>query len=304
MDNQYISPHVVITAFRNTLEESISKGSNLAFNCPHCEDVLGNERNKHNLEVNCENGIYHCWSCNDSGTLYSLAVKYGDKEYLKYFPKKVTLDWKPNKEKSTKELKLPFPNLKTLTKEQVEYLINFRGINKDIIRKFDIRSFNGQFLFIGRDSISGEVNYWVVHDWKNSKYIKPKEISLTDVCMFEHLINPELPIILVEGIYDALVLPNAIPLLGITLNKRVRSFLEGKKKVLVFVDSSVKLQQKRKYLLTPLKSFVYEVQDIGEMIKEGGYANYGDASKIFTPFLNSDTNLYDITRKTISQFYL
>lgn len=306
MMEQKISQNIVIAAFRNSLGDTISKGGNLSFNCPNCEDNLGNDRNKYNLEVNCDKYVFHCWSCNDSGTLYSLAKKHADNEYIKYFPK-ININDKQqlhSQIKNVNEVKLPFPNFKKLNEEQIFYLINYRGLNNDIIKKFDIRSFNNQLLFINKDSITGLINYWLIHDYSNTKnYIKPKDIQLNSICMFEHLINPELPIILVEGIYDALVLPNAIPLLGLGLNRTVRSFLQGKKNVLVFVDSSVKLQQKQKFLLQPLKQIVQNVYDIGEEIKQK-FPNYGDSSKIFTPLLNSNIDLYEFTKKTISKFYL
>ena len=57
----------------------------ISFNCPECDDG----RNKGNLEININLGVYKCWSCGDMndmhGPLGKLLDRYGNKKQKKLY---------------------------------------------------------------------------------------------------------------------------------------------------------------------------------------------------------------------------
>jgi len=198
----------------------------ISFNCPVCDD----DRNKHNLEVNYIDNVYHCWSCGDSegthGPLGKLFDKYGNKKQKKLYqvlkPETVV-----KREKSKKKLRLPdrytlFKDSRPVypvRKAAINYLYN-RGITDYMIEKYQIgfcdKGDHAGRIVIPSYNIDGELNYYIARSWdpmSRAKYRNP-EAEKEKIIFWENMIDWNKDIFLVEGAFDGLFLDNAIPMLG------------------------------------------------------------------------------------------
>ena len=112
-------------------------GVQLRYNCPRCENELGMDIDKHNLEVNTVKLAYKCWACGQHGSVYNLVKKYGYSEFADYF--KTKKDNIENNQTETKVFELP-PYLVNVLNipEAVEYLLE-RGLTKYIIKQRNVK---------------------------------------------------------------------------------------------------------------------------------------------------------------------
>lgn len=212
--------------------------NNYAYHCPFCN------HHKPKLEVNLtENregkNPWHCWACDVRGTtIYNLFKQ------LKVNPGKFTeLKSLVSTSKSIKETKVV--NSVTLPNE---YISLYTGDLNDItakhalaylkrrnISKYDIIKYNigycksglyNNMIIIPTYDKDGRLNYFTARSFEKEPYIKYRNPSASrDIIPNEHLINWNLPIILCEGLFDAIAIKrNAIPLLG----KNIQSSLMKK----------------------------------------------------------------------------
>jgi len=255
--------------------------SNVAFICPFCNHP------KKKLEVNISKndtkmGYWHCWVCGEGGhhlanlfkkldynqniisDLYKLVSNNKSNAiYVKsdidsiFTNNHKTLvfnrDFKPlyNNINDSIEYKRAIKYLenRNVTKYEIErYKIHYFEhtiINdKQLYNRIVIPTYNDEFKFIS----------YITRDYTDNQYIpyiKPK-ISHTDIIFFEHLINWNLPIFLVEGVFDAIALRyNAIPLLGKNINTKLLNKLQQHQPpVYVVFDPDAKFDSilKAKYL--------------------------------------------------------
>lgn len=213
------------------IENLLGKGSprardNYAFHCPFC-----NHR-KPKLEIKMatdEKGHnpWECWVCNTRGrTIKSLLkqlkvprdtaveilshVRKGEKVYYE--------------ENTTVKLPDEFQPLFLASHQSVianklrKYLYG-RGLSDIDIIRYNIGyctkgEYEGRLIIPSYDE-NNQLNYFVGRTFENSfiKYKNPP--SSRDVIIFENTINWNKPIVLVEGVFDAMaVRRNAIPILG------------------------------------------------------------------------------------------
>jgi DNA primase len=101
-----------------------------------------------------------------------------------------------------------------------------RGINKSDILKYNIGyceegRYNNRIIVPSYDA-NGELNYFIARDINpdsKKKYDAPK-CNKNELIGLEYFINWDVPIILCEGIFDAIAIKrNAIPLLGKSIPK-------------------------------------------------------------------------------------
>lgn len=215
-------------------------GEQIKLNCPRCENELGMAADKYNLEVNTTKLAYKCWACGQHGSVYGLIHKYGYKEFANHFKtkKEDIIDSNISKEEI---FELPPHLINAINIEEVvDYLVNERGLTKHQIKQRNIKFcfegyYKGCIIFPSYDS-TGRLNAFVSHDLITKKYRKKKAKHFT--CFYESFIDKNSLIIITEGIYDALVVPNAIPLLGTEINESVLDFL-AETNNLIIVDNDV-----------------------------------------------------------------
>ena len=211
--------------------------NNYAYTCPFCS-----RENK--MEVNMiENkegrNPWHCWVCDQKGTsIHSLfkKVKASSDQMDKlhslikssntYTPSNITHTLELPKEYVSLNRKFSSSNI------MVKHALMFLKQRK--ITAYDIIKYNigycedGKYrnrIIIPTYDKDGNLNYFTgrAFDDNSFKYMNP-EVS-RDIIANEHLINWDLPIILCEGLFDALAIKrNVIPLLG----KNIQSSLMKK----------------------------------------------------------------------------
>ena len=212
--------------------------NNYAYHCPFCY------HQKPKLEVNLtENregkNPWHCWACDTRGTtIYSLFKQ------LKVDVSKFT------------ELKSLVKTSKSIKETQVvssislpnEYINLYAGNLSDIsarhalaylkkrhIGKYDILKYNigyckdglyKNMIIIPTYDIDGRLNYFTARSFEKEPYIKYRNPPASrDIIPNEHLINWNIPIVICEGLFDAIAIKrNAVPLLG----KNIQSSLMKK----------------------------------------------------------------------------
>ena len=171
-------------------------------------------------------------------------------------------------------------NLSLTANAPLNYLRK-RGINSADILKWKIGYCeDGEYrnrIIIPSFNRDGNCNYFVARTWTKDwlKYKNPP--AAKNVVFNELMINWNEPIVLVEGIFDAIVADNSVPLLGSTLNTRsklFRAILTHSKRVYVALDQDA--EKKALNIVNALISYGVEVykidtsgyEDVGEMAKE------------------------------------
>ena len=214
------------------------------------------QHHKPKLQVNIQTGKWHCWVSNQGGhNLYQLFKKAGAgynefKELNKLlgdvsFYKKQDDDT-PDAVRLPQEYKsLSDPFDTSLIKEHAIRFLRKRGITKEDITRYNLGycqsgKYNNRIIIPSYDS-KGQLNYFVGRDFysSNFKYMNPPNVA-KDVIGFDLYVNWSLPIILVEGVFDAMsVKSNSIPLFGKTiLPKLYKKIVEKKvKDIFIILDS-------------------------------------------------------------------
>jgi len=217
----------LLGSIENLLGKSSKKArENHAFHCPFC-----NHRKK-KLEINFatnEKGEnpWECWVCRTRGRSIRSLLKQlktpreQAAEILKYLPKGAEVDYK---QLSIIELPKEYQTLYNSSESSVvanlvkKYLYE-RGLTNDDFIKYQIGyTTSGDFggrVIIPSFNESNQLNYFIARSYDGNFYkYKNPEVS-KDVIFFENLINWKTPIILCEGVFDAMAIKrNAIPLLG------------------------------------------------------------------------------------------
>ena len=208
--------------------------SQMSFDCPVCSyEIKGLSKGdgKGNLEINYEHNVYKCWACSEThnthGTLYKLIKDYGNKNDLKQYK---LINPEPKNEREVKEKKV----INGLPKEfiplsleddsedykiAIEYLSK-RNIGYDIIKKYNIGfckkgEYSNRIIFPSYD-IHGDINYFLGRSYEKFTKLKYKnpDIPKSEIIFNEGKVNWDSNIYIVEGVFDHIVVPNSIPLLG------------------------------------------------------------------------------------------
>ena len=216
----------LITLLEKVLYKSYQmKNGEHAFHCPFCN------HHKKKLQVNTETQKWHCWVCNQGGHKIGIllrkinAPKNIISEVLKVLGdyKGVT---KEKEEKTEYDVNLPQcykplweKSADPLYKNAIHYLKQ-RGIGGIDILRYSMgyctsNGYSNRIIIPSYDE-NGKLNYFVARDmFPNSKFKYKNPPMSKDMIGFEMYVNWKEPIILCEGVFDAIAIRNnAIPLLG------------------------------------------------------------------------------------------
>ena len=217
----------LLGTIENVLGKSHKKArDNYAFHCPFC-----NHR-KPKLEINLatnEEGQnpWECWVCQTRGRtirslLYQLKTpKEQAVEILKYLPKGAQIEYR---QLSIIELPKEYQPLYSASKTSVvanlvrKYLYE-RGLTDNDFIKYGVGyATTGEFggrVIIPSYSESNQLNFFVARTYDGNYYKYKNPEASKDIIFFENLINWSQPIILCEGVFDAIAIRrNTIPILG------------------------------------------------------------------------------------------
>ena len=202
---------------------------------------------KPKLQINIQSGKWHCWVSNVGGrNLFQLFSKVGASK--QHFDELIVLVddipyYKQNKDSKEEIVKLPkeFKSLcnggdSIVKRHALNYLYK-REIDDSDILKYNI-GYCDEGLYSNRIIIpsydaDGKLNFFVGRDFYSSKMKYRNSSTTKDIIGFDLFINWDEPIILCEGVFDAMAFKrNAIPLFG----KTVMSTLQKK-----IIESRVKV---------------------------------------------------------------
>ena len=212
--------------------------NNYAYHCPFCH------HHKPKLEVNLtENregkNPWHCWACDARGTtIYNLfkqlKVEVGKFTELKSLVK-TSKSIKETQVVSSVSLPDEFIGLDDVDNSHISARHAIAYLKKRNISKYDIIKYNigycesgmyANMIIIPTYDKDGRLNYFTARSFEKEPYIKYRNPSASrDIIPNEHLINWNIPIVICEGLFDAIAIKrNAIPLLG----KNIQSSLMKK----------------------------------------------------------------------------
>ena len=207
----------------------------ISFDCPACsyEKDMPEGDGKGNLEINYNRSVFNCWSCGERNHMYGpvtkLIKKYGNPKILRdYLLIKPEADTMVGKDSTNIVVELPegYKKLSECTSRDFKYdlaiaYLRERGITDDIIKEFEIGyTFKGKHfnrIIIPSYDSEGKLNYfiarWFAKEKNKLKYLNP-DVEKKEMIFNEVKINWDATIYLVEGVFEHLVIPNSIPLLG------------------------------------------------------------------------------------------
>ena len=249
---------MIVNILSNFLGDYLSHkedSGQVRYNCPACDE----NRNKGNLEVNYYKDKFNCWSCgkvnNMHGSVEKLIKKYGSKSNLKDYilirPDKEHIDDFLNSQSHSQHVSLPeeFKLLKDCDETYPRYkwamfYLKQRGITKDIIEEFNIgfvsEGFYRDRIIIPSYDENGVLNYFISRSFNDKikpKYLNPK-VEKQTITFNENKINFDSTIFLVEGVFDHIVIPNSIQLLGKVVSDKLKYKLneEAKADIVILLD--------------------------------------------------------------------
>lgn len=261
----------------------------ITFKCPICRS---SDRSKKKLVVRIDDGWYHCWVCGLSGKSYFSLFK-------KTFPQALSdpdcsiffNDKKPVLHQKDVEIKIEIPPDCTLVGLEesndpdvlaVRNYLKNRGLTKgDMLRWRICASKSGRMarrVIVPSFDEEGELNYFISRTISENgiKYINAEK-KRTEIIFNEIDIDWSKPVLLVEGVFDAIKCPeNTIPVLTSELSKDSLLFQklwQNRCTVTVGFDPDLKMKShKTCELLSKAGLDVYQVwapegKDFGKMTK-------------------------------------
>jgi len=205
---------------------------------------------KGNLEINYNRSVFNCWSCGErnhmSGPVTKLIKKYGNPKILRdYLLIKPEADTMVGKDSTNIVVELPegYKKLSECTSKDFKYdlamaYLRERGITDDIIKEFEIGyTFKGKHfnrIIIPSYDSEGKLNYFIARSFEKEPYQKydAPSVNKTEIIGLEYHINWTVPVILCEGVFDAIAIKrNVVPLFGKSITKAL---------MLKLVESQVK----------------------------------------------------------------
>ena len=296
-----------------TLGNYSDKGSELLFTCPEC----GHHKRK--FSVNLDKNAYKCWICDYRGrNVRRIVRRFGTYTQLQKWDaitnrsdleRFADLFMEPECGAGAQKLELP-PEFISLCHDKIPatgmYALRYlrtRGITKEDIVRWKIGyCFSGEYrnriIFPSFDN-DGDVNYFVGRSYNGDSY-KYKNPKASKNIVFNHLYvdwNKDLTI--VEGIFDALVAGNAVPILGSTLrtdSDLIREIVRNDTPVYIALDPDAADKERRiiktllKYDIELYKIDVSGYEDVGSMPKN----IFEDRKKNATFIDNDDYLLLDL----------
>ena len=279
---------------RKFLGSSYKSGKEHLFYCPKCK------HHKKKMSINLDVNAFKCWVCDyGSKGIHRLVRRFADFTIRKEWEKlDNTIDLAradlldnlfevEEEEIVREEIEMP-SNFYTLTgKAQkltagraIGYLKSRDITQEDIVHwkigYCDAGDFAGRVI-IPSFNDRGELNYYIARSYENNwmKYKNPP--ASKDVVFNELFVDWDNDLVIVEGVFDAIVAGNAVPLLGSTLRENSKLFkkiIEYDTPIYLALDDDAK--DKELKIIKKLLTFDLEVykidtsgfEDVGSMPKE------------------------------------
>ena len=261
------------------------------FKCPACNHY------KYKLAVNLDKNAFHCWVCDYRGrSIRRLVRRFGtyiqlqkwdaisDRTDLERFAD-LFVERRVEQDKTKVELPEEFVSL-TASNIPATGIYALRYLQKRGVTKADILKWKIGFCFSGeyRNRIivpsfdeDGDCSYFIARSYTGDSYKYKNPRASKDIVFNELFINWNDDLVLVEGVFDALVAGNAVPILGSTLRSNsdlVRQIVLNDTPVYVALDPDARTKENKiiqtllRYDIELYKIDVTGYEDVGSMPKE------------------------------------
>ena len=274
-----------------TLGHYADKGSELLFACPSCD------HHKRKFSVNLDKNTYKCWVCDYHGrSIRRLVRRFGSYIQLQKWDRishrtdlerfdELFMEGVPGEGKTTVQLPEEFISLCSdkipATGTYAYRYLNSRGITKADILKWKIGyCFSGEYrnrIIIPSFDDDGDCSYFIARSYTGDSYKYKNPRSSKDIVFNELFINWNEDLTLVEGVFDALVAGNAVPILGSTLRKSsdlLRKIVYNDTPIYIAMDPDAAKKERRiikmllEYDIELYKIDVTGYEDVGSMPKD------------------------------------
>ena len=264
-------------------------GGNYAYTCPFCN------HHKPKLEINFSKGKNqpaHCWSCDVRfrNILPILRKANAPQDKIEY-AKTLVVDSSYNYvEKTYAALTLPseFISLSsvdspTLSMRHAQAYIKNRGVSNHDILQYNMgyceEGLYKNMIILPTYDAEGSLNYFTARSFEKDPFTKYRNPSVSrDIIPNEYFINWNIPVILCEGIFDAIAIKrNAIPLLGKSIQSSLmkKLIVSAVDKIYIALDSDALKQALRfceKLMAEGKEIYLVDLQDKDPA--ELGFANF------------------------------
>ena len=259
-------------------------GNEHLYHCPYC----GHHKKK--MSVNFVLNAFKCWVCDTRGkNLYRTVRKFGSyNQRQKFLELQGRLDLTEfddlfkelnnEEEEQTVELPKEFISLCNkrlpISSQRPLAYLKSRGFTQRDIHLWKVGYCNegryGGRIIIPSFNNNGDCNYFIARSYvgHNRKYLNPP--CGRDIIFNELMIDWDEPVVLVEGIFDAIVAgENAIPILGSTLRKESKLF-----QALAINDAQVYMaldhdaQKKSNYMIQSMLKYDMEIFKVNTSLIE------------------------------------
>ena len=266
-------------------------GQELLFKCPSCN------HHKRKLSVNLDKNAFKCWICDYRGrNLRRLVRRYGSYVQLGKWDKitnrfdlanfaDLFMD-QPDREE---EIKVELPQeFRTLTSKDRPLISNpaFRYLRERGLSKYDILKwkigycYEGQYrnrIIIPSFNDDGDTNYFIARSYSGDSYKYKNPRASKNIVFNELFIDWDQDLVIVEGVFDAIVAGNAVPILGSTLradSRLIQKIVYNDTPVYIALDPDAEAKERKiiqtllKYDIELYKIDVSGYEDVGSMPKE------------------------------------
>ena len=274
-----------------TLGNFTDKGSELLFACPACN------HHKLKLSVNLDKNAFKCWICDYRGrNIRRLVRRFGSflqlqkwdgisdrtdlERFADLFMAPVSREDKTKVELPKEFISLTNATIPATGRFAYRYLLE-RGLAKEDIIKWKIGyCFSGEYrnrIIIPSFDEDGDVSYFIARSYTGDSYKYKNPQASKNIVFNELFVNWNQDLILVEGVFDAIVAGNAVPLLGSTLrtgSELVRRIVRNDTPIYIGLDPDARSKENKiiqtllRYDIEMYKIDVSGYEDVGSMPKE------------------------------------
>ena len=274
-----------------TLGNYSDKGHELLFTCPVCN------HHKRKFSVNLDKNVYKCWVCDHRGrNVRRIVRRFGSYTQLQKWDEITNrsdlerfadLFMEPERADDAQKMELP-EEFVSLCSNKIPatgmYALRYlqkRGVTKADILKWKIGyCFGGEYrnrIIVPSFDDEGDVSYFIARSYTGDSYKYKNPKASKNIVFNELYIDWNSDLTLVEGVFDALVAGNAVPILGSTLrsgSELLRKIVRNDTPVFVALDPDAADKERRiikmllEYDIELHKIDVSGYEDVGSMPKE------------------------------------
>jgi len=284
-------------------------GNNVSVQCPKCQKSAKHS-NKKKLSISLETGVYHCWVCESKGKNIAYLAKF-------ICIHKVTLDGLckafgsigENKEDLKEEIialpsdfKLLCTDNSRISNMAKNYLLS-RGLTFEDIVKYKVGTSN-EYKFINRVIFPSfdkdlNLNFFLARTYDKNQKITYRncKFSKKEIVFNENFINWNKPMVLVEGVFDAIkAKSNVCCMLGSWIDDGYLLFQKiVKNKTPIILAPDPDARHKAQKIAKNLTSYCIDVKITNNLDKDLGEMSFLEAESYINnakPFDNTSRIRY------------